>query len=112
YKSVRSDTSFVVSGFKFIINWDSKLTYSENIGYYGGIKHLKIYKNQKLINKFSNIEDVTGLDEIIFRFYDYNNDGYMDFTVPLSSGKSIWLKYYFFDSKTTQFYHDKNWDYK
>src|SRR5699024_9894385 len=30
-------------------------------------------------------------------FGDYNEDGYLDFQVPRSSGKSIWYNYYIFN---------------
>lgn len=112
FKKIKSDTCFVVMDFKFEVNWNSKLSYSENIGYYGGIEKIKIYKFNKLINQYSNIEDVTGLSAIIFRFYDYNQDSYLDFSLPLASGKKIWLKYYFFNTKTHKFRHVKELDYE
>ncbi|WP_028890804.1 hypothetical protein [Tenacibaculum sp. 47A_GOM-205m] len=112
FKEIKGDTSFVLSSFKFKVQWDSKLSYSKNIGYYGGIKKLIIYNSNKTINSFLNIEDVTGLNEIVFRFYDYNSDGYLDFAIPLASGKSTWLKYYLYDAEKLKFYHNKEWDYK
>ena len=35
--------AYHIENLKFNVTWDSKLSYSDNIGYYGGIKELHIY---------------------------------------------------------------------
>ncbi len=96
---------------KFDIIWDNKLSHSDNIGYYGGIKQLTIYKNNKQINIFNNIEDGITLGTIRFELYDYNLDGYLDFTIPIDCGGTCWSAYYLFNPKTNKFEHRKEWDY-
>lgn len=91
--------------------WDDKLSYSENLGYYGGISELKILKNNTLIQTIKNIEDGIGLGEIRFTFYDYNMDGYLDFTIPINCGNSCYDSYYLFNPRTNKFEHSKSWDY-
>lgn len=96
---------------KFDIIWDNKLSHSDNIGYYGGIKQLTIYKNNKLINQFKNIEDGIALGTIRFELYDYNLDGHLDFTIPINCGSTCWNSYYLFNPKTNKFEHREDWDY-
>lgn len=96
---------------QFIIEWDDKLSYSNKIGYYGGVKSMKIYYMNELINTFSNIEDVVGLGEIYLNIYDYNMDSYLDFSIPISSGKTLWRGYYLFNPVPNRFENIKAWDY-
>jgi len=96
---------------KFDYIWDKKLSLSDNIGYYGGIKELKIYKNNKPINVFNNIEDGIALGTIRLRLYDYNLDGHIDFTIPIECGSVCWEAYYLYNPKTNKFEHRKDWDY-
>lgn len=102
--------NFKVGKFEFEPIWDSKQNYSENIGYYGGIKTMKIYKDNKFLNTISKIEDALALGEIYFEFYDYNFDGYIDFSVPIDSGKSVSRMYYLFNKELNQFKYYKSWD--
>lgn len=112
YFTVTSKTQkFKVDKFAFEVTWDSKQNYSTNIGYYGGIKTLKIYTNNQLLNTIENIEDAIALGEIYLNFYDFNFDGYLDFSVPIDSGKSISRKYYLFNKEMNQFKYYKEWDY-
>ena len=104
-------SDFTVDKYLFKVIWDDKLSYSENIGFYGGVKSLKIVKGTKVLNDIKNIEDVIALNRVVFRFYDFNFDGYIDFALPISGGKRTWLKYYFYDSSIKKFKHNKNWDY-
>ena len=94
----------------FIVVWDEKLSYSDNIGYYGSIKKLKIYNHGKLINTLLNIEDGIALGTIRLEVYDYNFDGHLDFIIPINCGKICWEAYYLFDSKTNKFAHCESWD--
>lgn len=91
--------------------WDDKLSYSANIGYYGGISELHIFKNKKQIQTIKKIEDGIALGYIHITFYDYNMDGYLDFTIPIDCGKSCYDYYYIFNPKTNKFEHSKSWDY-
>ncbi|HLW15461.1 MAG TPA: hypothetical protein VKX30_08200 [Flavobacteriaceae bacterium] len=78
--------------------WDDELTFdSSNDRYFGGVKSLIFYYNGKDIGTVHDIEDGFGFGEIGFSFGDYNEDGYLDFQVPRSSGKSIWYNYYIFN---------------
>mgnify|MGYP000114916569 CR=1 FL=1 len=97
-----------IQNFTLDIIWDTELSYSENIGYYGGIKKLTIYKGNKVIQVINNIEDNIALGNILFNFYDYNLDGHIDFTLPINSR---WLTYYIFNQQTNKFEHKKEWDY-
>src|SRR5690554_811509 len=77
--------------YKIKVVWDNKLTHDvSNERYFGGIETLTFYQNDKALNSVTNIEDGIGLGEISFSFGDFNEDGYLDFQVPRSSGKSIW----------------------
>lgn len=84
--------------YKIKVVWDNKLTHDvSNERYFGGIETLTFYQNDKALNSVTNIEDGIGLGEISFSFGDFNEDGYLDFQVPRSSGKSIWYNYYIFN---------------
>jgi hypothetical protein len=96
---------------KFNVIWDNKLSHSDNIGYYGGIKQLTIYKKDKQINLLKNIEDGIALGVINFEIYDYNLDGHLDFTIPIDCGSVCWNSYYLFNPTTNKFEHCKDWDY-
>ncbi|HZH68049.1 MAG TPA: hypothetical protein VFD65_02510 [Chitinophagales bacterium] len=37
-------------------------------------------------------------------------DGYLDFIVPRSCGKSCYFKFYLYNPKTNQFEYHKDWD--
>jgi|TARA_B110000091_G_scaffold12237_2_gene11826 hypothetical protein len=112
FKSVNKSQIFKVNNFKFIVTWDKKLSYSSNFeSHYGGIKELKIYKGNKLLNVFKDIDDPNALNQIVFRFYDYNLDGYIDFSVPIDSGKNTWEKYYLYNPTENKYEHITTWDY-
>ena len=108
---INKTESFVIGDLKFKIVWDKKLSYSENIGYCGGIKSLTIYKNNILLQSIQNIEDNVALGTISIKFYDYNLDGHLDFTVPIDCGKICWDKYYIFNPQKNKFENLKDWDY-
>lgn len=65
----------------FDVKWNDSLSYSNNIGYYGGILELKVSIKGKCIQTIKNIEDGIGLGEILFSIYDYNMDGFQDFSI-------------------------------
>ncbi|MFD0762718.1 hypothetical protein ACFQZW_11555 [Lutibacter aestuarii] len=85
---VTNETDFFsIDRYNFEMNWNEQLSYSDNIGYYGGIEEMRIYDDNHLITKIVDIEDIVALGEIYFEFYDYNFDGYIDFSYPISQGK-------------------------
>lgn len=102
---------YEIENFTFNVIWDSKLSYSENIGFYGGIKKLTILKKDKQLQIIYDMEDNVALGNIYFSFSDYNLDGHIDFSIPLNCGKNCWKKYYLFNPKLNQFEHKKDWDY-
>jgi len=108
---INKTENFIVNNLKFVIVWDKQLSYSENIGFYGGIKSLTIFKNNKSLQTISNIEDNIALGTISISFYDYNLDGYLDFTIPIDCGKICWDKYYIFNSQKNKYENLKDWDY-
>lgn len=99
---------YEAQNFSLDVVWDENLSYSENIGYYGGIKKMIINKDNREIQVIENLEDNVALGTIYFNFYDYNLDGYLDFTLPINSR---WLMYYIFNPQTNQFEHLEDWDY-
>ncbi len=72
---------------------------------------MEIFLNNSPIYSIENMEDIVATGTIIFDFFDYNLDGIMDFRVPISCGKSIYYKYYIFNSLKNTFEHVQSWDY-
>lgn len=108
----KNNTSFSIKNLKFEITWNEKMYYSKNTkSYYGGISKMEIYQNGKRIQTLKNIKDYIGLGYIDLRFFDFNMDGHIDFTIPLDSGRSVGESYYLFDPKQHKFIHQKDWDY-
>lgn len=99
---------YKVQNYSLDVVWDENLCYSENIGYYGGIKKMTIHKDNREIQVIENLEDNVALGIIYFNFYDYNLDGYLDFTLPINSS---WLMYFIFNPQSRKFEHRENWDY-
>lgn len=95
----------------FAIIWDKKLSHSNNIGYYGGIAELDIYCGGEKLQTIHKIEDGIGLGEISFTFYDYNLDGYIDFTIPIDCGRTCFSMYYLYHPELQKFIHQPEWDY-
>jgi len=108
---INKTDNFIVNNLKVVIVWNKQLSYSKNIGYYGGIKSLTIFKNNKPLQTISNIEDNIALGTISINFYDYNLDGYLDFTIPIDCGKICWDKYYIFNPQKNKYENLKDWDY-
>jgi hypothetical protein len=102
---------YKIKNFTFNVIWNNKLNFSENIGYYGGIEKLSILKENKELQTINNIEDVIALGNIYISFYDYNFDGYIDFSIPISCGKSCWEDYYIFNPKSNKFEIKESWSY-
>lgn len=106
-----SDTSFSIKGFTFYAVWKDVLDLTDEEYPYGGISELHIYKGQTRIQTIQNIVDYIALGYINLKFFDFNMDGYLDFTVPISCGKSCYNMYYLYHPKTKMFKHQKEWDY-
>lgn len=100
-----------IKNFSFQAVWNPKMVYSGNIGYYGGISELHIYKDKNLIQTIKNIEDGIALGYINITFYDYNMDGHLDFTIPIDCGKSCYDSFYLYNPQTNKFEYSKSWDY-
>lgn len=100
--------TFKVGELEFKPIWDEKLNFSDNIGYYGGVKTLKIYKNGNQSQTLNRIEDNIALGYIIFKFEDFNLDGFIDFTVPLNEKYPM---YYLFNPTTNKYERAEDWDY-
>ena len=109
--NINKTKTYKIKNFKLSAIWNSKLSYYENIGYYGGIEKLIIFKENKQLQIINNIEDGIALGNINFYFYDYNFDGHIDFSIPFDCGKICWEKYYIFNPKSNKFEHKVNWDY-
>lgn len=108
YYTVTKTEVFHIKDLTFEIIWENKLVRNIKLGHLKGIKSMKIYKNKKLINTILNIPDDIGLGEIYFRFYDYNLDGNIDFTIPINER---WEKYFLFDPTKNSFQSCEDWDY-
>ena len=111
YITISKSDTLIMGDLRFQINWDQQLVPNENLGFLSGIKRMDIYNENILVNTFENIEDVSGLGEIDIRFYDFNMDGELDFSLPLDIGKNRWDKYFIYNKKTNKFQHQPSWDY-
>lgn len=107
-KAITKSDNFEINGLIFNIKWNNKLSHSDNIGYYGGIEKLIILSNGKVIQEIKNIEDNVALGMIPFSFYDYNFDGFIDFSIPLNDRYPL---YYLYNPILKKFIHQKDWDY-
>ena len=110
-KYISKSTKFQINDLTIHAKWNDKLSYSENIGHYGGIEKLTITANNRVLQVINNIEDNVALDQIIINFYDYNFDGYLDFSVQDQCGQSSFYKYYIYKKKQGKFKYAKDWDY-
>lgn len=100
-----------VDEFSFKAIWSDKLNLPDIEYPYGGISELNIYNGKTHIQTITNIVDGIDLRYIDVKFYDYNMDGYLDFSIPIDCGKSCYDAYYLFNPKTEKFEHAKDWDY-
>lgn len=94
----------------FKVKWNPSLSYSNNIGTYGGIGEMKIYYKDKYLQTLKKIEDGVALGEIYMYLFDFNMDGYLDFSIRSECGKSCYYNYYLYNVKKKNFIHDKEWD--
>lgn len=110
-KFTNTDISKSINGFTFKAVWQEALDLPNEEYAYDGISELHVYKGQTHIQTIKNIVDYIALGYVHLTFFDYNMDGYLDFTVPISCGGSCYDKYYLFNPKTKMFTHQKEWDY-
>mgnify|MGYP004704562549 CR=1 FL=1 len=93
----------------FKIKWNPSLSYSNNIGSYGGIGEMKIYYKDQYLQTIKNIEDGVALGEIYMFFFDFNLDGYLDFSIREDCGKSCYDQYYLYNVKKRRFKKNEAW---
>ena len=106
----KNTKSFKVIDLNFVSSWNSKMTPNEKYGHLGGVKTLKIYYKNKQIDEHVSLPDNIGLGYVIMRFYDYNFDGFLDFTVQVDCGGSCYSDYYLYCIKKRKFIYRKDWD--
>lgn len=107
---ISSSGSFEIEEYCIKVIWDKKLSHSDNLGYYGGIAKIDIYKGDQTIFSGNNIEDGIALGTINLTFYDYNLDGHLDFKIPIDCGKRCYDNYYLFDTAKNEFLRASDWD--
>jgi len=100
-----------VDKFSFKAIWSKELNLPDIEYPYGGISELNIYKGKTHVQTITNIVDGIDLGYIDIKFYDYNMDGYLDFSIPINCGKLCYSAYYLFNPKAEKFEHSKDWDY-
>lgn len=108
--NITGSGSFEIDEYCIQVIWDKKLSHSDNLGYYGGIAEIAIYKGDQTIFSGNNIEDGIALGSINLTFYDYNLDGHLDFKIPIDCGKRCYDNYYLFDPVRNVFLHASDWD--
>ena len=105
YYTVSKTEKFSIKNLTIEIIWDEKLSKNKYLEELGGIKSMKIYKDNKLTSTIYDIEDKIELGEINFHFYDFNFDGNLDFTIPINSS---WRKYYLYNPSNNIFKNYKD----
>ena len=109
-KITEAKNTFKINDLEFVSVWGNKIIPNEKTGHLEGIKNLKIFHKGKQLNEFSNIPDNIGLGYVVIRFYDYNFDGFLDFTIQVNCGGSCYSNYYLYDKKLKKFIYQKNWN--
>lgn len=110
-KIITKSIKFKINNLEFDVIWDDKLIPNENLGHLGGIKKLSISDNNKIIDNHVDIIDNVGLQYVIINFYDYNFDGFIDFSIQDECDKNCYYKYYLYDKTQKKFIYQKSWDY-
>jgi hypothetical protein len=75
---------------------------------------LECYKNDELINVFTDFIGLVDVDFFVFEFNDFNFDNYMDFRVLSVLGSSedeVFYDYYFYDYEENQMVYDWDWNF-
>mgnify|MGYP001355367899 CR=1 FL=1 len=105
---INSNDTIQTGNLKFEILFDDKLSYMDKLGYYGGIREMKIFKNGKHIQTMHNIEDPTAIGIVDFSVGDYNLDGHPDIKMRLNDN---YFKFLLFNPISKKFEHIESWDY-
>ncbi|TXD46044.1 XAC2610-related protein [Polaribacter sp. IC073] len=111
-KITKDTNKFKVNDLEFVAVWNSKMTPNEKYGYLGGIKNLKIFYKEQQMDEHVNLPDNIGLGYVIMKFYDYNFDGFLDFTIQVDCGGSCYSHYYLYDIKQQKFIYQKDWNFR
>jgi hypothetical protein len=95
----------------FDVKWNPKLSYSDNLKrHYGGIGLMNIYYKNQLLQSIKNIEDGVALGDIYMWLFDFNIDGYLDFSIRSHCGGTCYDNYYIYNPAIKKFEHLKEWD--
>lgn len=113
-KEIRLDITesgiYKVNNLNFDVTWKQRIGTTEEGGPASKISEMRISYKDRYLQTIKDIEDVNNINNVYFYFYDYNMDGYLDFKVPRSCGKSCYFKFYLYNPKTNQFEYHKEWD--
>ena len=98
-----------------IKNYDLQLIWTDSLhtthkGYYGGIKSATFLLDGTAFQTIDSLKDGIGLGYINLSFFDYNMDGFIDFSFPKSCGRNCLDQYYLFDNDKKEFILVKEWD--
>lgn len=95
----------------FKVKWNPKLSYSDNLKrHYGGIGEMKIYYKLQLLQTITKIEDGVALGEIYMWLFDFNMDGYLDFSIRSHCGGTCYDNFYIYNPAIKKFEHLQEWD--
>lgn len=93
----------------FKVKWNPSLSYSNNIGSYGGIGEMKIYYKDKYLQTLKKIEDGVALGEIYMYLFDFNMDGFLDFSIRSHCGGTCYDNFYIYNPAIKKFEQLKEW---
>jgi hypothetical protein len=98
--------------FRFKSKWSRYVKPDKTITYQ--LDSLECYKNDELINVFTDFIGLVDVDFFVFEFNDFNFDNYMDFRVLSVLGSSedeVFYDYYFYDYEENQMVYDWDWNF-
>ena len=99
-----------IGPYTFTGYWNSNLPH-KNDAYTGGLDSLVVQHKNGAKQTLTGLEDAILLDRIYFELFEYNMDGYLDLSYPLSSGRSQWPQYMLYHPNTKHFELDTTWNY-
>lgn len=108
---IDSTQTFQVGVFTFEAVYDENMSFSENIGNWGGIRQMTISKNSRHLQTMTDIKDIFGFGVVQIEFYDFNLDGHIDMRFVLAEGKAHFHEYFLFNPQKQIFKHAEDWDY-
>lgn len=111
YLTITKTEDLKFQNLTFKVKWNAKLSYSDNLKrHYGGIGELKIYYKNQLFQTMNNIEDQAAMETVYMYLFDFNMDGFLDFSIRAECGKSCYYNYYLYNTQMKKFIHNKEWD--